>query len=121
MGLLAAHAVTVIDARSPERFSGQEEPIDPVAGHIPGSTNLFLGGNLKKGLYADDQTLARRFENVVEKAGGPEHIVHSCGSGVSAVHNLIAMEKSGFSGSRLYVGSWSEWIRDPSRPVARTS
>ncbi len=117
--LLATNAVTVIDARSSERYTGKEEPIDPVAGHIPGSANLFLGGNLKAGLYADDQTLAQRFAGVVEKAGGPENIVHSCGSGVSAVHNLIAMEKGGFSGSRLYVGSWSEWIRDPNRPVAR--
>ncbi len=118
VSLLENKAVTLIDARSAERFAGEKEPIDPIAGHIPGAMNLFLGENLQEGRYADDETLARRFASVVEKAGGPENIVHSCGSGVSAVHNLIAMEKAGYAGSRLYVGSWSEWIRDPARPIA---
>jgi thiosulfate/3-mercaptopyruvate sulfurtransferase len=115
---LTRNEVTVIDARSAERYLGQNEPIDPVAGHIPGAVNLFLGDNLEEGVYADDATLKQRFAKVVEHAGGAENIVHSCGSGVSAVHNLIAMEKAGFPGSKLYVGSWSEWIRDPQRPIA---
>lgn len=118
VGLLAEEAVTLVDARSTERFAGKEEPIDPVAGHIPGAVNAFLGENLENGVYASVETLKTRFAPIVEKAGGAGRILHSCGSGVSAVHNMIAMEKAGFSGSRLYVGSWSEWIRDPNRPVA---
>lgn len=118
---LARKDVTVVDARSAERYLGQNEPIDPIAGHIPSAVNLFLGDNLANGVYADDATLKARFAEVVDCASGPENVVHSCGSGVSAIHNLIAMEKAGYSGSKLYVGSWSEWIRDPSRPVATES
>ena len=115
---LANNEVTVVDARSAERYAGKEEPIDPVAGHIPSAVNAFLGENLEKGVYASDEALKERFAGIVEKAGGADRIVHSCGSGVSAIHNMIAMEKAGFAGSRLYVGSWSEWIRDPNRAIA---
>ena len=110
----------LVDWRSAERYAGKEEPIDPVAGHIPSAVNAFLGENLEKGVYVSDEALKDRFAGIVEKAGGAERIVHSCGSGVSAVHNMIAMEKAGFTGSRLYVGSWSEWIRDPNRAIATT-
>jgi len=109
----------VVDARTAERYDGKAEPIDPVAGHIPGAINLFLGGNLDKGVYKDDAALRARFADVVKKAGGSQNIVHSCGSGVSALHNMIAMEKGGHAGSRLYVGSWSEWIRNPDRPIGK--
>ncbi|MDA7644305.1 sulfurtransferase [bacterium] len=119
--MLANNAVTVVDARSPERFAGKEEPIDPVAGHIPEAVNAFLGENLENGVYASDKALKNRFSSIVSDAGGADQVVHSCGSGVSAVHNMIAMEKAGFAGSRLYVGSWSEWIRDRERPIATST
>lgn len=115
---LAGGRVQVIDARAPERFSGAEEPIDPVGGHIPGAVNLPLTGNLDAdGRFLPPARLAERFRAALGDLP-PERVVHSCGSGVSACHNLLAMEHAGLSGSRLYVGSWSEWIRSPERPVA---
>jgi thiosulfate/3-mercaptopyruvate sulfurtransferase len=116
---LAAARVKVLDARAPERFSGEQEPIDPVAGHIPGAINLPLAGNLDAdGRFLDPERLRERFLAAI---GGllPPRIVHSCGSGVNACHNLLAMEIAGLTGSRLYAGSWSEWIRSPKRPIAR--
>lgn len=118
-GALKTGSVVVVDARTAERYDGKAEPIDPVAGHIPGAVNLFLGGNLHEGVYKDDDALRARFADVVAQAGGADNVVHSCGSGVSALHNMIAMEKGGLSGSRLYVGSWSEWIRDSTRPIGK--
>jgi thiosulfate/3-mercaptopyruvate sulfurtransferase len=117
---LASHlaSLQVIDARAPERFRGEVEPIDPVAGHIPGAINLPMSGNLDAvGRFLPPDLLRARFAAAL---GGtpPERVVHSCGSGVNACHNLLAMELAGLSGSRLYAGSWSEWIRDPARPVA---
>jgi thiosulfate/3-mercaptopyruvate sulfurtransferase len=109
--------VQVIDARAPERFRGEQEPIDPVAGHIPGAVNLPLTGNLDaSGRFLPPEQLRRRFTDAV--GGRPRQIAHSCGSGVNACHNLLAMDLAGLHGSRLYAGSWSEWIRDPARPVA---
>ena len=102
--------VFFVDARSRTQYD---------AGHIPGAVNLFLGGNLENGCYRSPDALRARFTPAVDAAGGAAAIVHSCGSGVSALHNMIAMERAGLGGSRLYVGSWSEWIRDPSRDVAR--
>lgn len=108
----------VIDARAPERFRGDSEPIDPVAGHIPGAVNLPLSGNLDDfGRFLAPAALRKRFTDAIG-ARSPERIAHSCGSGVNACHNLLAMELAGLPGSRLYAGSWSEWIRDPARPVA---
>jgi len=108
----------VVDARATERFRGEIEPIDPVAGHIPGAINLPFGGNLgADGRFLDPCALHRRFADAlgnVPAAG----VVHSCGSGVNACHNLLAMEIAGLPGSRIYAGSWSEWIRSPDRPVA---
>lgn len=107
----------VIDARSLERFRGEVEPLDPVAGHIPGARHRFFKDNLgADGRFLPPQALRAAFE-----AFGPAgpHWVHQCGSGVTACHNLLAMEHAGLGGSRLYPGSWSEWSSDPARPVAR--
>ena len=92
--------------------------MDARAGHIPGAVNQPLGGNLDfNGCFRGKDELRNRFDSVLG-ANGPGNVVHTCGSGVSACHNLLAMEIAGFAGSRLYVGSWSEWIADPARPVA---
>lgn len=115
---LAKGRAAVVDARAPERFRGEQEPIDPVAGHIPGAINLPLTGNLDPdGRFLDPAALRRRFIQALGDTS-PARIVHSCGSGVNACHNLLAMEVAGLHGSRLYAGSWSEWIRSPERPVA---
>lgn len=115
---LANHLAIVVDARAPERFRGEQEPIDPVAGHIPGAINLPLTGNLDAdGRFLGPAALRERFMQAIGDAS-PGRIVHSCGSGVNACHNLLAMEVAGLKGSRLYAGSWSEWIRSPERPVA---
>jgi thiosulfate/3-mercaptopyruvate sulfurtransferase len=107
----------LIDARTPERFRGEKEPIDPVAGRIPGALNLPLQGNLEaSGRYLPAAELRARYAEALGDAD-PASAVHYCGSGVSACHNVLAMEHAGLHGSRLYVGSWSEWIRDPDRPV----
>jgi thiosulfate/3-mercaptopyruvate sulfurtransferase len=109
----------VLDARAPERFRGEAEPIDPVAGHIPGAANRFHRENLAPGgTFKPAEALRAEFERIL---GGraPDALVHQCGSGVTACHNLLAMEHAGLAGSRLYPGSWSEWSADPSRPIAR--
>jgi thiosulfate/3-mercaptopyruvate sulfurtransferase len=109
----------VLDARSPARWRGEAEPIDPEAGRIPGSLNRFSNSNLTPaGVHKPPEQLRRELEQVL--AGrGPEQVVHSCGSGVAACHNLLAMEVAGLTGGRLYAGSWSEWIADPARPRER--
>ncbi len=111
----------LLDARAPNRFAGIEEPLDSVAGHIPGAVNLPWNGNLgADGRFLPADKLRERFAAVL---GGrePSDVVCYCGSGVTAAHNLLAMEIAGLSGARLYAGSWSDWILDPSRPVARGS
>ncbi len=108
----------LIDARAPERYTGEEEPFDPVAGHIPGSVNRPFEDNLDiDGTFLSPQELREAFEAIL---GGqpPQRAIHVCGSGVTACHNLLAMEIAGLGGSRLYPGSWSEWITDPRHPVA---
>lgn len=115
---LARKSICLIDARTPERFRGEHEPVDPVAGHIPGALNRPFQSNLdREGLFLPPAQLRAQFEKLI---GGksPENVVHQCGSGVTACHNLLAMEIAGLSGSKLYPGSWSEWIRDKNRPVA---
>lgn len=105
----------LIDARGAQRFRGEVEPIDPVAGHIPGAVNHPFSENLDaNGKFLAPEMLRERFRHVVA-----ENAVHYCGSGVTSCHNLLAMEHAGLSGSRLYAGSWSEWIRDPARPVTK--
>ncbi len=122
VGFVASHlrdpAVKLVDARSTERYRGEAEPIDPVAGHIPGSVNRFVGENLDAGgVFKPAAQLRTEWQGLL--AGMPaEGVVHSCGSGVAACHNLLAMEIAGLAGSRLYAGSWSEWCADSHRPVA---
>ncbi len=104
----------VIDARPPERYSGEQEGVDSEGGHIPGSINHPLQTNLdKNGCFRSADELREMYTGL-----NKPHAIHSCGSGVTACHNLLAMEIAGFPGSRLYVGSWSEWIRSPQRPRA---
>jgi thiosulfate/3-mercaptopyruvate sulfurtransferase len=106
-------AHTLIDARAQARYSGAQEPIDPVAGHIPGALCLPFQGNLRDdGRFRSAEELAARF------AGLPDDVVCYCGSGVTAAHNVLAMKIAGRPEPMLYPGSWSEWIRDPERPVA---
>jgi thiosulfate/3-mercaptopyruvate sulfurtransferase len=109
----------LIDARAPERYLGAVEPIDPVAGHIPGAVNHPFSANLLgDGRFLPPEELERRWR---DRLGGaaPADVIVMCGSGVTACHNLLALERAGLPGARLYAGSWSEWIRDPRRPVAR--
>ena len=119
MASLARQALVVLDARSPERFRGEVEPLDPVAGHIPGALNRPYTLNLDKdGTFKHPAFLRAEFEAILD--GAPhDAVVHQCGSGVTACHNLLAMEIAGITGTRLYPGSWSEWCADPSRPVEK--
>ncbi len=118
---LADHSLTLVDARGAERFRGEVEPIDPVAGHIPGSVNRPYTANLEAdGTFKQPDALRAEFSDVIGTAP-PATIVNTCGSGVSACHNLLAMELAGITGTKLYPGSWSEWSADPSRPVAKGS
>lgn len=116
---LATRAITLIDARAPERYAGLQEPIDPVAGHVPKAINRPFQLNLDSaGLFLPAKELKKQFERLTESRK-PEQVVHMCGSGVTACHNLLAMEIAGLHGSRLYAGSWSEWIVDKNRAVAK--
>lgn len=114
--------MTIVDARSPERFRGENETLDPVGGHIPGAVNRFYADNLDDDgcFFKPAAQLRKEFEALL--AGqDPRRVVQQCGSGVTACHNLLAMELAGLPGSKLYAGSWSEWCSDPSRPVATGS
>jgi thiosulfate/3-mercaptopyruvate sulfurtransferase len=112
-------SLTVLDARAPERYRGDMEPIDKVAGRIPGALNRPYTTNLSaEGGFKSAQALRHEFEAQLGNRA-PASVVHQCGSGVTACHNVLAMEVAGLPGSRLYPGSWSEWSADPSRPVAR--
>lgn len=108
----------VVDARSPDRYRGENETIDPVAGHIPGALSRFFKDNLTvDGRFKSAHSLREEFSAVIG-ATAPEHVVLQCGSGITACHNALAMEVAGLHGAALYAGSWSEWCADPSRPVA---
>ncbi|MBN8740347.1 MAG: sulfurtransferase [Lysobacterales bacterium 69-70] len=116
---LRDHALLLLDARGAARFRGEVEPIDKVAGHIPGARNRPFSDNLgASGLFKHADDLRDEFEAVID-GYAPEAVVHSCGSGVTACHNLLAMEHAGLTGSRIFAPSWSGWIADPARPVAR--
>ncbi|MFY3138831.1 sulfurtransferase [Achromobacter xylosoxidans] len=116
---IARPAFTVIDARAANRYRGEVEPMDPVAGHIPGALNRPNGQNLQAdGRFKDAAQLREEFTALLD-GRDPKAIVHQCGSGITACHNLLSMEIAGLAGSRLYPGSWSEWCSDPSRPVAK--
>lgn len=108
----------VVDARAPDRFRGENETLDPVGGHIPGARNRFFRDNLDaEGLFRPAAELRREFLDLFDGVD-PEQTVAQCGSGVSACHNLLAMEIAGLHGAKLYAGSWSEWCSDPARPVS---
>ena len=116
---VAAHlndpSVKILDARASDRFAGQNEIIDPVAGHIPGASNRWFKENFTGDLMMRSPEELRAAFNAI---GEPATIVNQCGSGVSAAANLLAMEHAGLHGARLYAGSWSEWIADPAHPIA---
>jgi thiosulfate/3-mercaptopyruvate sulfurtransferase len=116
--MLGAADRLLLDARAPERYRGEVEPLDPVAGHIPGALNRPWQSNLREdGRFKPAPVLRAELEPLL--AGRPAaSVVNQCGSGVTACHNLLAMEHAGLAGSLLYAGSWSEWVADPSRPVA---
>lgn len=108
----------LVDARAAERYEGRVEPIDPVPGHIPGAVNRFWQDNLgPDGRFKDPAQLRDEFEQLL---GGrpPRQMTVQCGSGVTACHHLVALEHAGLRGASLYAGSWSEWIADPTRPIA---
>jgi thiosulfate/3-mercaptopyruvate sulfurtransferase len=108
----------LVDARGAERFAGRNETIDPVAGHVPGARNHPFTGNVgPDGKFLPVDALRRRWQ-VMLGAQPASAVIAMCGSGVTACHNLLALEHAGLGGGRLYAGSWSEWIRDPQRPVA---
>jgi thiosulfate/3-mercaptopyruvate sulfurtransferase len=114
---LAKKSICLVDARTSERFQGKSEPIDPVAGHIPGAINRPFQTNLNNdGLFLSSEQLRSQFLQLTGDKS-PKQIVHMCGSGVTACHNVLAMEYCGLAGSKLYPGSWSEWIRNKNRAV----
>jgi thiosulfate/3-mercaptopyruvate sulfurtransferase len=119
LGSLGRPGRVLIDARSPDRYRGENETLDPVGGRIPGSLNRFYRDNLDaSGCFKPPAELRAAFAALLG-ATPPGAVVHACGSGVTACHNLLAMEIAGLAGSRLYPGSWSEWCSDPTRPMAR--
>jgi thiosulfate/3-mercaptopyruvate sulfurtransferase len=116
--LLEQPGLLVIDSRAPERYRGEEEPYDPVAGHVPGAANHFWQSNLTPdGSLLTKEELHRRFTALLGNIP-PEKSIFYCGSGVTACHNLLAMSHAGLPTPRLYAGSWSEWCADPQNPVA---
>jgi thiosulfate/3-mercaptopyruvate sulfurtransferase len=113
--------ILLLDARAPARYRGEHEPIDPVAGHIPGAKNRFNADNVgPDGTFKSSDVLKKEFLQILGERP-PSEVVHYCGSGVSACHNLLAMQIAGLTGGKLYPGSWSEWSADPKRPVATSA
>ena len=118
-GELASGVSVLVDARAADRFAGENETIDPVAGHIPGARNHPFSRNVdSRGRFLPAAELQERWGVTLADAAAAQTIA-MCGSGVTACHNLLALEVAGLKGARLYAGSWSEWIRDRSRPVTR--
>ncbi len=109
----------IFDARAAERFAGEVEPIDSVAGHVPGAVNAPFATNLKADATFRPAAELKSAWNTRLQGIAPEHAIAMCGSGVTACHNILAMHLAGMEGARLYPGSWSEWIRDPRRPIAK--
>ena len=114
---LHRHPGSLLDARAPERFRGDVEPLDARAGHIPGARNRPYSDNLDGGVFRDRAQLRAQFLALLGDTPSDQALL-SCGSGVTACHNLLAMEHAGLHGARIYAGSWSGWISDASRPVA---
>jgi thiosulfate/3-mercaptopyruvate sulfurtransferase len=118
---LADRSVVLIDARSADRFAGQNESIDPVAGHVPGARNHPFMSNLDaERRFLPARVLRERWSKTLGDASA-DRVVTMCGSGVTACHDLLALQVAGLAGARLYPGSWSEWIRDGRRPIATGS
>ena len=116
---LGEGSVLLVDARAAPRYRGEAEPLDRVAGHIPGAVNRPFAANLDQdGRFRDAAELRVEFEALLQGRRAQD-VVHSCGSGVTACHNLLAMEHAGLPGARLYAPSWSGWISDAARPVAK--
>ncbi|WP_018151910.1 sulfurtransferase [Leeia oryzae] len=116
--LTADSHLLVLDARAPGRYAGEGETLDPVGGHIPGARNHFFQQNLDAdGRFKSPDVLAAAFAGVLAGTQ-PDQVVNQCGSGVTACHNLLAMQYAGLPGAMLYPGSWSEWCADATRPVA---
>jgi thiosulfate/3-mercaptopyruvate sulfurtransferase len=111
-----ARRALVLDARAPERYRGETEPVDKRAGHIPGAVNAPFSGNLKDGRFRPPEELRAIYERL--GAGRASEVVASCGSGVTACHTLLALEMAGFEDGKLYVGSWSDWSSQPDAQVA---
>lgn len=107
----------LVDARATERFCGEVEPIDRVAGHVPGARNRPYASNLREGRFKSATELAQEFTALLD-GREPQQLIAMCGSGVTACHHLLAMTHAGLPGARLFTGSWSGWIEDPMRPVA---
>jgi thiosulfate/3-mercaptopyruvate sulfurtransferase len=118
-GALRRGEALLVDARAAERFAGENESIDPVAGHIPGARNHPFSGNLDAGGRLLAPAQLERAWRATLRGASPERVIAMCGSGVTACHNLLALEVAGLAGARLYAGSWSEWIRDPAHAIAR--
>lgn len=117
--MLHAKQGILLDARAEERFTGDVEPLDKVAGHVPGAVNQPYEDNLDfSGEFMSDEALREHYQATLNGVA-PASTVVMCGSGVTACHNLLAMEHAGLSGAKLYAGSWSEWINDPNRPVVK--
>ena len=117
--LIGSNNHLLIDARAPERYRGEVEPIDTIAGHIPGAVNRFYGNNMdKNNLFLSAQTLRSEFLQLLNGIK-PENAVVYCGSGPTSCHHLVAMAYAGLELPKHYVGSWSEWIRDPTNPIAK--
>lgn len=116
VGNLQNQANTVLDARANDRFHGQNETLDPIGGHIPGAINRFFKDNLSASAFKSGEQLFKEFIGLLGTTK-PSEVIHQCGSGVTACHNLLAMELAGLKGSRLYAGSWSEWCANPDRPI----
>jgi len=118
---LGSSAHLIVDARAAERWRGEVEPLDPVAGHIPGALNRPNSGNNRPdGRFKPAEVLREEWLALIGEASAASNVVHSCGSGVSACHNLLAMRIAGLGASALHPGSWSEWCADPARPVERS-
>jgi thiosulfate/3-mercaptopyruvate sulfurtransferase len=118
LGQIGSEHGKLFDARMEMRFTGEVDPVDPVAGHVPGAINWPFDENLDMdGTFLAPEALRETYQSLLNGTP-PEQVVHMCGSGVTACHNLLAMEVAGLPGSKLYAGSWSEWIADPARPVA---
>ncbi len=114
---LENNAITLIDARAADRFTGKDQKTDPVPGHVPGANNLPFGGNLTKdGMMQSPEVIKERFASVIQDRS-LDDVVNMCGSGVTACHNMLAQAVAGMPPTKVFIGSWSQWIKDSSRPV----